>query len=65
MPKELETYRINLDRLDEAYPNKNVLSISDVVRYTGLNYRTVKKFFPFTKGLGVSKITVAKILAAN
>jgi len=65
MPREMENFRANLDRLDEAFPSKNVLSISDVVRYTEQNYRTVKKFFPFKKGFGISKVSVARILSSN
>lgn len=47
MPREKETYRKNLELILEAYPNKKLLSISDVVKFTGLNRRTVLKLFSF------------------
>lgn len=62
MSREKECYRDNLERLEEAFPDKEILCISDVVRYTGKNYRTVKKRFPF-KGCEISKVVLARALS--
>ena len=51
MSREKAAYRDNLELIMEMFPNKGVLTINDVVRYTGKNYRTVKKHFPFIDGL--------------
>lgn len=43
MPREKECYRIVLERLDAAFPNKAILSISDVSKYTGRSREWVRK----------------------
>ena len=63
MSREKAAYRDNLELIMEMFPNKGVLTINDVVRYTGKNSRTVKKHFPFIDGLGISVATLARILS--
>ena len=63
MSREKEAYRDNLELIMDMFPGKRVLTINDVVRYTGKNYRTVKKLFPFIDGLGISVATFARILS--
>jgi hypothetical protein len=41
-------YRDNLERVLARFPGKELLSIKDVCEFTGLNFRTAKKRFPFT-----------------
>lgn len=53
----------NLERLDERFPNKEMLMIKDVQEYTGLCYETVKKLFKFNKCKMISKVTLARELA--
>ena len=62
MPRELDTYRPSLERLDELFPGTELLSISDVMKLTGKCYNTTKRYFPF-KGQYVSKVNVAHRLA--
>ena len=62
MPRELDTYRPALERMDELFPETELLSISDVMKLTGKCYNTTKRYFPF-KGQYVSKVNVAHRLA--
>ena len=62
MPRELDTYRPSLERLDELFPDAELLSVSDVMKLTGTCYNTTKRYFPF-KGHYISKVNVAHRLA--
>jgi hypothetical protein len=44
------------------YPDKNMLSISDVAKFAGCCNRVAKKRFPF-KDNWISKATLARILS--
>lgn len=66
MPREKEGYRDNLMRLDEKFPDKELLSKSDVVMYLGVSLSTVTRK---AKELGfaprsnyVSKVRLARAL---
>jgi hypothetical protein len=55
-------YRDNLERLNVVFPDKEILKISDVARFSGLSRQTVAKKFPF-KGSYISKATLARELS--
>lgn len=57
MPLEKPSYRDNLERIKEVYPNKEMLKVKDVQKFCGLNRETVKKLFDFKDGY----ISVAKL----
>ena len=57
MALEKPSYRDNLERIKEVYPNKEMLKVKDVQRFCGLNRATVKKLFDFKGGY----ISVAKL----
>lgn len=63
MPQEKLTYRDNLDRLCEFFPDQEFLSIKDVMRFSGKSRNTVVKLFPFKPGIGISKATLARLLS--
>ena len=65
MPREKPAYRDNLERLDEAFPGKEMLTQSDVCRFTGRNHQTVKKYWGhlFKKGVAISKAVLARELS--
>ena len=63
MSRENEAYRDNLELIMEMFPDKKVLTIKDVVRSTGRDYRTVRKHFPFIEGMGISVATLARLLS--
>lgn len=62
MPREKELFMDNLERLDKAFPNQEMLKIVDVQRYTGMRYEVVKKFFDFN-GCYISKVKLARQLS--
>lgn len=62
MPRELETYRPQLQRMDELFPGTEMLTVSDLMKLTGKRYNTTRKYFPFD-GPYISKVNVAHRLA--
>ena len=63
MAREREIYRINLERLDAFFPDKELLSKKDVVRFTKRSEPTVKKLFKFN-GNYISKASLASQLSS-
>lgn len=65
MPREKTDYRANLERLNEIFPEKEMLSVADAKRIMGYSsLDTVKKYVPFTNRR-VSKATLARIMCGN
>ena len=62
MPKDREGFRVQMEHLNEFFPDCELLSISDVVRFTGRDRRTVVKFFNFRNNF-ISKVEVARTLS--
>ena len=52
-------YRDNLERIAEAYPDKELLNKSDVIRFTGKSYYIINKIFKFKNGY-ISKSELAR-----
>nr|DAH29617.1 MAG TPA: excisionase [Caudoviricetes sp.] len=63
MPREKEGFRDNLERLDKAFPGKELLNQKDVVVYTGLSPHTVQKYLTPVCGTMYAKVAIAKWLA--
>ncbi len=66
MAREKELYRENLDRLDERFPDTEVLKYKDIADFMGRSVRFVQKHFqPFYKKelAGISKTVVARLLS--
>lgn len=66
MPREKPLFRDNLDRLDVAFPNKEILKYQDIADYLGVSKVTVKRKFQkdYNKKLGgISKAVLASILS--
>lgn len=62
MPRELPTYRANLERMDELFPGRELLTPKDLMILTGACYNTTRKLFPF-EGTYISKVNVAHRLS--
>lgn len=62
MPKELESYRDTLEDVLEFFDGKRMLKIVEVVKYTGLNHKTVKKRYPFNDGY-ISAVVLSRELS--
>ena len=66
MAREKELFRTNLDRLDEKFPDKDVLKYADIVEYLGRSLRFVTKHYSkfYKKNLaGISKTVLARELS--
>ncbi len=64
MPREKECYRNHLERLDERFPDRELLTRVDVAEYTGLCRQTVAKKYPFDKQTHrISKVVLARALS--
>lgn len=62
MSREKEDFRANLERLNELFPNKEMLTVSDVQKVYGYRSRnSVVTRFPFTDHR-ISKATLARIM---
>lgn len=62
MPLEKEAYRDNLERIKNEFPTKEILNITEVTRYLGVDRGTVVKRFPFKRGY-ISVATLARELS--
>lgn len=62
MPREKEDYRNNLERLNELYPDHEMLTLPEVQKVMGYrSHTTIRKLVPFTHQR-VSKATLARIM---
>lgn len=62
MPREKEDYRANIEQLNRLYPDREMLTIPEVMRIMGYgSTNTAKKHVPFTNRR-VSKATLARIM---
>lgn len=65
MPREKEDYRGNLERLNELYPEHEMLTIQETMQVMGYKSKnTAKKYIPFTNSR-VSKATLARIMCGQ
>ena len=61
--REKAAYRDNVERIKVMFPDKELLCVKDVVRFTGLSINTVKKVFKFMDGHYISVATLARALS--
>lgn len=62
MSREKEDYRANLERLNELFPEREMLTVGDVMRVYGIkSYHLAHKIVKFTAGR-VSKATLARVM---
>ena len=62
MPRAKEDYRANIEQLNRLYPDREMLTIPEVMRIMGYaSPNTAKKYVPFTNRR-VSKATLARIM---
>ena len=59
---EKTTYRDNLERIKEAFPDKELLTTSDVARFLGRDRRYVTKHYPMVDN-AISVASLARCLA--
>ena len=65
MSREKEDYRANLERLNDLYPDHEMLTIPETMKIMGYrSINTAKKYTPFTNRR-VSKATLARIMCGK
>lgn len=64
MAREKEFFREQLQRLDERFPDKEMLSQKELAEFLGCTTRTIKNRYDhlFTPGLGISKVKAANLI---
>ena len=62
MPREKECYRLNLERLDEIFPGREILKLCEVADFLGVDKRTAKAKYGISSE-GISKVKLANILS--
>ena len=63
MAREKELFRDNLERLDMAFPGKEVLSKKEAAGYLGIQVETFNKYFYREGDYGISKVRLASLLS--
>lgn len=64
MAREITGTRDYLLQINEKYPDKELLSKTDVYRYLGISRNTLKKLYPeLWESQYTSKLALAKLLA--
>lgn len=62
MPREYQDYRNTIEQLNRLYPDRELLTIKEVMQITGYrSVNSVKKYFPFANGR-INKATLARCL---
>ena len=69
MPREPDTYRLNIERMDKLFPDAELLNIGQAAKAMGVDRDTLKKLVPFNGryickanlAYGVSKIGAVKL----
>lgn len=62
MPREKECFRDYLERLDEKFPDKEVLTQKDCAEFLGKNKKTIKARYGIG-ACGISKVKLARLLS--
>lgn len=66
MSREKECYRDNLQRIDEKFPDKELLNMKEVAAYLGVSRRTMtrhSKEYGFNERGQVTKVKLARALS--
>ena len=50
MSREKENFRDQLERIEKAFPNKEILCRKDVSKFTGICYSKVEYHFTLSRG---------------
>jgi hypothetical protein len=63
MPREKSDYRDYLERLDAAFPGRELLTKSELAAWCGVKVETLNKRYGWPRGL-LTKVRVAKDMAS-
>ena len=67
--KEKEDFRNNLERINEKFPDKEMLTITDVSKFTGIDRKKIGKdwdsgFTSIGKSKYITKVALARLMSA-
>lgn len=65
MPREKECFRDNLERIDRAFPGKEMLSVADAMSFLGMCRNTVRKYYVTGKIPYISKADLARAISSE
>lgn len=60
MAREKDGFRVNLERINEVFPDRELLSVSDISRFEGTARDTVRKRYTFNRFGKVTKADYAR-----
>jgi len=62
LPREKECFRDNLERLDDRFPDREMLCRKDLCEFTGLSRNGLKANYPYP-GRYISKADFARLIS--
>lgn len=63
MPREKETFRLELEEILKFTGGRRVLTVTDVSNYTGQSWRVCRERYNVSGKEGISAVALAKMLA--
>ena len=65
MSREKETFRYELEQLNEKFPNKETFTYKEIAVFLGRGEATINRYLkPYrTRGIGVTKVSLARYLS--
>lgn len=60
MSREKEGFRVNLERIDKAFPDRELLSPSDIGKFEGTSPHTVRRRYSFNRFGKITKADYAR-----
>ena len=60
MSREKEGFRDNLERIDAAFPDKELLTVTDIAKFEGSDRGTVRKRYRFNQFHRITKADWAR-----
>ena len=63
MAREKAAYRDTLERLDLTFPGRELLKLNEVAAFLGVDPRSAKKWYSFTKFNMIPKVVLARELS--
>lgn len=65
MPKERQDYRDLLERLDRAFPGREMLTRDDLAYFLGVTRQTVYNRYSFPSRVRISKTQAARAISSS
>lgn len=63
MSREKASYWDNMERINAAFPEKELIKPHEIAAFWGVDSRSVRKIFPKISSLGISKAVLARVMS--